>query len=1345
MSSKHMRAAALLAIAVAIALMPISARPAAAQEMIDHFSVTFTPAGEAVSWTGTGYAAGRWFYYPNTQWWNVWFANPPLTPQATKTIHVEFDAMPLVAGPNNLTIVYNWSTPEWSAQGLTRPPVPTDVPDPLLEELFIRRSDPPFFSGSLIGPVHIVHEFQIEPYCPEWISLDVRGVNLRIDGGVMIHECHPGPTPCEPTPDRQSCQMANCPTLEEVCLPTKVLVNYAVVPPAYQILTCECMSPNECHTEVGPGTVIVCAGGCPAGQMCVMGVVDNGDGTLTYECHCESNDTGACCYQDRANMSCIIAAEADCTQLFAGQYMGPGTTCDDADGDGTADVCEPLLQFGACCSLVTPGACAVTDPGTCQQLNGLFMGIGTNCDDTNGNGQADICEFLQDENDYGDAPEGALAYPGSGIMGNFPTCLVAGPATFIRHANFGGTFSGFDFDPEGNGGFCPNFTPNSYDKDECFGDGDAGLLMPGAFTIQGAIGNEVVIQCPNSPGTALGPACTNAVWGVNVDIQISNLMPPGAPKAYVNVLFDWDQNGMWSGTSPCAVAAAPEHALVNFEVPNGYTGPISGVFPPPPSFLIGPQSGYVWARFTLTERPVPLGWTGDGTYEDGETEDYLLLVGGPATEDFGDAPDPPYPTLIGSNGAQHTVGNLFLGMLIDPEADGQPDATATGDDLSGMADEDGVAFNPLPLVPGQPGMLIVTLVAPVGGARLSGWVDFNGDGSWATAGDQIFVAQPLAAGINPLPFIVPLTATPNIVTFARFRLHTNPGGVPFVGAIPYGEVEDYQVPIGSRPLTPKWQQLPAFQSGFDAESDFWWNEPLPLSKWTQPPDPTLPGLHAHNYDIGMGMQSETLADDWECQGGLVSHLSWWGNYEVDATGSELRGAGIQSFRLSIHTCAPGPVLPWCVPMDPSLAMWNLPFVPGMETDSGLVNNEGSKIYFYKVNLPVEFPQQLGNYYWFDLSANAVNPLNPPLWRWQEARRAPAPPLGHAPAAEQSDLQPWRSIIWPPVPPQNLDRFSDMAFEVSSTTDPTLPPVNKIVADDFRSDGRPIKAVRWWGSYFDERYAPGPTIDPRRVVDGWFISFHPTDPSTIAVCPPGPAAVDWPSVLAVYFAPAEAVQITASAVTDCLQHPVYEYTVDLDRCCLLCAASDPRTGQTPAQIGAFEETSNLVYWLGIQAVTGVRWQADACSYEDHIATGHLPSDQTVNGEFWGWHTSRGVDTSYPSMEPACAGRILDMAPPMPYPADCWRFDVWTKQPWMCPNPMPPIPPVHMSFELYAEQCQLPGDVNQSGSLTLDDIPCFVDCLLGGMAPDCVCGCADMNQDAKVDGQDIQIFVNALLGL
>ena len=83
--------------------------------------------------------------------------------------------------------------------------------------------------------------------------------------------------------------------------------------------------------------------------------------------------------------------------------------------------------------------------------------------------------------DYGDAPEGVLAYPSTGQSGAFPSCKSTGPALFAEHNNFGAWFGpAIDLDSEGNGGLCPGFAP--YDNDECFNDGDAGLLTPPAYT-----------------------------------------------------------------------------------------------------------------------------------------------------------------------------------------------------------------------------------------------------------------------------------------------------------------------------------------------------------------------------------------------------------------------------------------------------------------------------------------------------------------------------------------------------------------------------------------------------------------------------------------------------------------------------------------------------------------------------------------------------------------------------------------------------------------------------------------------------------------------------------------------
>ncbi len=67
--------------------------------------------------------------------------------------------------------------------------------------------------------------------------------------------------------------------------------------------------------------------------------------------------------------------------------------------------------------------------------------------------------------------------------------------------------------------------------------------------------------------------------------------------------------------------------------------------------------------------------------------------------DFGDAPDPTYPTLAASNGAHHPFdAELYLGASVDGETDGQPTINADGDDLDGTDDEDEKRSGSQPLV-----------------------------------------------------------------------------------------------------------------------------------------------------------------------------------------------------------------------------------------------------------------------------------------------------------------------------------------------------------------------------------------------------------------------------------------------------------------------------------------------------------------------------------------------------------------------------------------------------------------------------------------------------------------------
>jgi uncharacterized repeat protein (TIGR01451 family) len=176
-----------------------------------------------------------------------------------------------------------------------------------------------------------------------------------------------------------------------------------------------------------------------------------------------------------------------------------------------------------------------------------------------------------------------------------------------------------------------------------------------------------------------------------------------------------------------------------------------------------------------------------GEAADGEVEDYALSI---VNFDFGDAPDPSFPTLLANDGARHViVAGFHLGNDVDAEDDGQPNAYANGDDFdAGGDDEDGVAFTSL-LLPSHSAGVNVT-ASDVG--VLNAWIDFNSDGDWNDAGEQIFTDQALTSGTNSLNFDVPTTAVTGVYTFARFRFDST-GGLSATGAALDGEVEDERI------------------------------------------------------------------------------------------------------------------------------------------------------------------------------------------------------------------------------------------------------------------------------------------------------------------------------------------------------------------------------------------------------------------------------------------------------------------------------------------------------------------------------------------------------------------------
>ncbi|MCX6044159.1 MAG: Ig-like domain-containing protein [Chloroflexi bacterium] len=165
--------------------------------------------------------------------------------------------------------------------------------------------------------------------------------------------------------------------------------------------------------------------------------------------------------------------------------------------------------------------------------------------------------------------------------------------------------------------------------------------------------------------------------------------------------------------------------------------------------------------------------------------------------DYGDAPDPTYPTRKASQGARHSQRNnnqRWLGAQVDTEPDGQPNANATGDDTANNDDDDGVTL-PATLVTCERTLFTVQASAQ---GYLNAWVDFNNDGDWADVDEQIVRGVSLGAGANLLSFFVPCQAKPDSVaghpSFARFRFSAIPN-LSFLGDAPDGEVEDYAVSI----------------------------------------------------------------------------------------------------------------------------------------------------------------------------------------------------------------------------------------------------------------------------------------------------------------------------------------------------------------------------------------------------------------------------------------------------------------------------------------------------------------------------------------------------------------------
>jgi GEVED domain len=443
-----------------------------------------------------------------------------------------------------------------------------------------------------------------------------------------------------------------------------------------------------------------------------------------------------------------------------------------------------------------------------------------------------VIETVEPDLDFGDAPDPS-----------YPTLLANNGA---RHQT-GPLFMGISIDAEPDGQPAP------------WADGDD------------LDGND------DEDGCFFGPLSVGMPAFVNI-----NVTGPAGVSAFVDAWIDFSLNGNWTDPGEQILVSAPVNP-----------GPNTLNFLVPASAFAGSQT---FARVRLSSMG---GLNFDGIYPtgqvpDGEVEDYLVVLEEEALHDYGDAPDPTYPTLLANNGPQHLITGLFMGTTVDGEFDGQPDPNALGDDNNNVADEDGVTFSVLKVA--QPANVVINASAP---GIVDAWIDFDGDGTWTQSGEYIITSAPVVAGPNNFTFTVPATAAAPGTTFARFRISSG-GNLSFDGpypdgTIPDGEVEDHEVFIEDRFVF----------------------------KWIQHPDLSPMGIDVN----GTEHDQFVLADDFNCtQNGPITDIHVWSSWLYDYLPFDQDPSAVQ-FTLSIHKD---------IPADPTTGeysrpgelLWIWDFAPG---------------------------------------------------------------------------------------------------------------------------------------------------------------------------------------------------------------------------------------------------------------------------------------------------------------------------------------------------------------------------------------------------------------------------------
>ena len=211
----------------------------------------------------------------------------------------------------------------------------------------------------------------------------------------------------------------------------------------------------------------------------------------------------------------------------------------------------------------------------------------------------------------------------------------------------------------------------------------------------------------------------------------------------------------------------------------------------------------------------------------------------------------------------------------------------------------------------------------------------------------------------------------------------------------------------------------------------------------------------------------------------------------------------------------------------------------------------------------------------------------------------------------------------PLDQRGENVWSDIDWRLSQQTF-----VPQAVADDFISDGRPITAIRWWGSYFDTANEPKKDPDTGGYIpteeEGFLLSFFDKD-----------AANGIPDNLAgSYLAPIDNVVVEPTGMIGWDEHRIWQYEVALENTFLHHAG--PLA--TPE---SFNEEAGVEYWLSVAAESGHKIDPVTGEEED--------TGEGVDRQFWGWHTSPEQHTFFANNIPHAADVFM--------PGDDWEYEQW----------------------------------------------------------------------------------------